>query len=137
MKVTIEQILDFNGSVEEFLEKPLNIKTAYKLAMIKRQTDEQTDFYQTSFFKILNEYGKKDENGELQRVQEGVNEGNVLIQEDKLEECNNALSDLMGLEVEINNYNLKLEDFGDMEVSADDLATIIPFLSEGEQNLNK
>lgn len=132
MKVTIEQILDFNGSVEEFLEKPLNIKTAYKLAMIKRQTDEQTDFYQTSFFKILNEYGKKDENGELQRVQEGVNEGNVLIQEDKLEECNNALSDLMGLEVEINNYNLKLEDFGDMEVSADDLATIIPFLSEGE-----
>lgn len=137
MKVTIEQILDFNGSVEEFLEKPLNIKTAYKLAMIKRQTDEQTDFYQTSFFKILNEYGKKDENGELQRVQEGVNEGNVLIQEDKLEECNNALSDLMGLEVEINNYNLKLEDFGDMEVSADDLATIIPFLSEEEQNLNK
>lgn len=132
MKVTIEQILDFNGSVENFLEKPLNIKTAYKLAMIKRQTDEQTDFYQTSFFKILNEYGKKDENGELQRVQEGVNEGNVLIQEDKLEECNNALSDLMGLEVEINNYNLKLEDFGDMEVSADDLATIIPFLSEGE-----
>lgn len=132
MKVTIEQILDFNGSVEEFLEKPLNIKTAYKLAMIKRQTDEQTDFYQTSFFKILNEYGKKDENGELQRVQEGVNEGNVLIQEDKLEECNNALSDLMGLEVEINNYNLKLEDFGDMEVSADDLATIIPFLSEEE-----
>lgn len=137
MKVTIEQILDFNGSVDEFLEKPLNIKTAYKLAMIKRQTDEQTDFYQTSFFKILNEYGKKDENGELQRVQEGVNEGNVLIQEDKLEECNNALSDLMGLEVEINNYNLKLEDFGDMEVSADDLATIIPFLSEEEQNLNK
>lgn len=132
MKVTIEQILDFNGSVEEFLEKPLNIKTAYKLAMIKRQTDEQTDFYQTSFFKILNEYGKKDENGELQRVQEGVNEGNVLIQEDKLEECNDALSDLMGLEVEINNYNLKLEDFGDMEVSADDLATIIPFLSEEE-----
>lgn len=132
MKVTIEQILDFNGSVENFLEKPLNIKTAYKLAMIKRQTDEQTDFYQTSFFKILNEYGKKDENGELQRVQEGVNEGNVLIQEDKLEECNNALSDLMGLEVEINNYNLKLEDFGDMEVSADDLTTIIPFLSEEE-----
>lgn len=132
MKVTIEQILDFNGSVDEFLEKPLNIKTAYKLAMIKRQTDEQTDFYQTSFFKILNEYGKKDENGELQRVQEGVNEGNVLIQEDKLEECNNALSDLMGLEVEINNYNLKLGDFGDMEVSADDLSTIIPFLSEEE-----
>lgn len=132
MKVTIEQILDFNGSVEEFLEKPLNIKTAYKLAMIKRQTDEQTDFYQTSFFKILNEYGKKDENGELQRVKEGVNEGNVLIQEDKLEECNDALSDLMGLEVEINNYNLKLGDFGDMEVSADDLATIIPFLSEEE-----
>lgn len=132
MKVTIEQILDFNGSVDEFLEKPLNIKTAYKLAMIKRQTDEQTDFYQTSFFKILNEYGKKDENGELQRVQEGVNEGNVLIQEDKLEECNNALSDLMGLEVEINNYNLKLGDFGDMEVSADDLATIIPFLLEEE-----
>lgn len=132
MKVTIEQILDFNGSVDEFLEKPLNIKTAYKLAMIKRQTDEQTDFYQTSFFKILNEYGKKDENGELQRVQEGVNEGNVLIQEDKLVECNNALSDLMGLEVEINNYNLKLGDFGDMEVSADDLATIIPFLLEEE-----
>ena len=132
MKVTIEQILDFNGSVEEILEKPLNIKTAYKLAMIKRQTDEQTDFYQTSFFKILNEYGKKDENGELQRVKEGVNEGNVLIQEDKLEECNDALSDLMGLEVEINNYNLKLGDFGDMEVSADDLATIIPFLSEEE-----
>lgn len=132
MKVTIEQILDFNNSVEGFLEKPLNIKTAYKLAMIKRQADTQSDFYQTSFLKILEEFGKKDENGELQRVEEGPNEGNILIQDDKLEECNKAISDLMELEIEINNYNLKLEDFGDMEVSADELSSIIPFLTEEE-----
>ena len=55
----------------------------------------------------------------------------IMIQDDLISECNQALEELMDLEVDINNFNLKIEDFGEnIECTAADIEAISPFLNE-------
>ena len=53
----------------------------------------------------------------------------IIIQEDKISECNTALSELQQLEVDIDTYNLTLEDLGtDLECTPDELESLMPFM---------
>ena len=46
-----------------------------------------------------------------------------------IEECNQALTDLQDLEVEIENYNLSLEDLGeDIQCTPEELEALMPFM---------
>ena len=52
-----------------------------------------------------------------------------MIQDDLIPECNKALEELMDLQVEIDNYNLKIEDFGEnIECTATEIDAIAPFV---------
>ena len=52
-----------------------------------------------------------------------------MIQEDKIEECNKALEDLQNLEIEIDNYNLSIEDLGeDFECTPEQLNALMPLM---------
>ena len=53
-----------------------------------------------------------------------------MIQDGKVEECNEALDNLQQLTVEIDNCNLTIDDFGDdMTCTPEELEALIPFLS--------
>jgi hypothetical protein len=52
-----------------------------------------------------------------------------MIKDDMIDECNKALADLQELEVQIENYGLSIEDFGeDLECTPDQLAALMPFM---------
>ena len=52
-----------------------------------------------------------------------------MIQDDKLVECNKALEDLQSLEVEIDTFNLTIEDLGEgIECTPDQLDALMPFM---------
>ncbi len=47
-----------------------------------------------------------------------------------VDECNEALTNLQNLEVEINNYNLTIDDLGeDMQCTPDELEELMPFMN--------
>jgi hypothetical protein len=47
-----------------------------------------------------------------------------------VEECNNALTELQNLEVQIENYNLSIDDFGeDLQCTPDQLNALMPFMN--------
>ena len=53
----------------------------------------------------------------------------IMIQDDKLVECNKALEDLQSLEVEIDTFNLTIEDLGEgIECTPDQLDALMPFM---------
>ena len=53
----------------------------------------------------------------------------IMIKDDMIDECNKALLDLQELEVEIENYNLTIEDLGDnIECTPDQLDALMPFM---------
>jgi hypothetical protein len=41
----------------------MSIKTTYKLSKLARRVEEESAFYSNEFNKIINEYGKKNDNG--------------------------------------------------------------------------
>ena len=124
--VTMEQIIDFRNNDNIFSNTNLPLKAAYKLNKIRKAVEKEGDFYSEKFQEVLDKYAKKDENGELIFNEDG---SQIMIKDDLIEECNKELNDLQALEIQIENYNLTIEDFGeDIECTPDDLEVLMPFM---------
>ena len=125
IKITMEQLIDFRNGGDFFSTVNLPLKGAYKINKITQSIEKEAEFYAEKFQEIIDTYAKKDENGNLVFSDDG---SQIMIQDNKIEECNAALEDLQGLEVEIDNYNLSVEDLGDIECTPEELKIIMPFM---------
>ena len=124
--VTMDQIIDFRNNNGLFSEKNLPLKAAYKLNKIRKAVEKEGEFYGEKFQEILDKYAKKDENGELVFSEDGEQ---IMIQDGMVEECNKELTNLQELEVQIENYGLTIDDFGeDIECTPDELEALMPFM---------
>lgn len=126
INVTMDQIIDFRNNGDFLGGLNLPLKAAYKLNKIRKAVEKEGEFYSEKFQDILNNYAKKDENGELVFSEDGEQ---IMIKDDMIDECNKALNDLQSLEVQIENYELSIDDFGeDLECTPDQLAALMPFM---------
>ena len=98
--VTMDQIIAFRNAGDIFNGANLPLKVAYKLNKIKKAVEENGEFYINKFQEIVDSYAKKDADGQLVFSEDG---GQIMIQDDKIEECNKALEELQQLTVEIDN----------------------------------
>ena len=124
--VTMEQLINFRANGDFFANANLPLKGAYKLNKLRKAVEKESEFYSEKFQEIVNTYAKKDEDGNVVFSEDG---GQIIIQDDKIIECNQALEDLQQLTIEIDNYNLSLEDLGeDLECTPDQLDVLMPFM---------
>lgn len=127
-KITMSELLEFRQNVGTFLEQKLPLPVAYKLNKINNATEKEVEFYHEKFQEIVTKYARRDEEGNVIFSDDNTQ---ILIQEDKIPECNDAMEELLGLQVEINTYNLKIEDFGEnIECTASEIDAISPFLED-------
>lgn len=127
VSVTMEQIIDFRNSSDFLNGLNLPLKAAYKITKIKRAVEDEYKFYSEKFQALVEEYARKDENGNIAFSEDG---SQILIKDGMIEECNKALNDLQGLQVDIDNYNLTIDDLGDdVTCTPEQLSAIMPFLS--------
>ena len=127
VNVTMDQIIAFRNNGDFFAGTTLPLKGAYKINKIKKAVEKESEFYQEKFQEIVDQYARKDENGEVVFSEDG---NQIMIKEGMVEECNKALEDLQGLEVEIDNYGLILDDLGeDAECTPEELEALMPFMS--------
>lgn len=127
VNVTMDQIIAFRNAGDIFGDYKLPLKVAYKLNKLKKAVEVEGEFYSNKFQEIVDTYAKKDENGQIVFSDDG---NQIMIQDGKIEECNQALEDLQALTVEIDNCNLTIDDFGDdIECTPEDLEALMPFLN--------
>ena len=127
VNVTMDQIIAFRNAGDIFADYKLPLKVAYKLNKLKKAVEVEGEFYSNKFQEIVDTYAKKDDNGQIVFSDDG---NQIMIQDGKIEECNQALEDLQALTVEIDNCNLTIDDFGDdIECTPEDLEALMPFLS--------
>jgi len=127
VNVTMEQIIAFRNNGDFFAGTSLPLKGAYKINKIKKAVEKESEFYQEKFQEIVDQYARKDENGEVVFSEDG---NQIMIKEGMVEECNKALEDLQELEVEIDNYGLTLDDLGeDAECTPEELEALMPFMN--------
>lgn len=127
VNVTMDQIIAFRNAGDIFGDYKLPLKVAYKLNKLKKAVEVEGEFYSNKFQEIVDIYAKKDDNGQIVFSDDG---NQIMIQDGKIEECNQALDDLQTLTVEIDNCNLTIDDFGeDVECTPEDLEALMPFLN--------
>ena len=126
MKITIYQLISTLNIEKELFTQKLPIRTAYNLSKIFARAREELKFYQEKFKEIVNQYGEKDENGNLIFLE---NE-NVSIPKDKIEECQKEITDLQNLELEIPDYSISLDSLEAIKISLDEISILLPFICE-------
>lgn len=126
VNVTMDQIIAFRNNGDFFAGASLPLKGAYKLNKIKKAIEKEGEFYTEKFQEIVDLYAKKDDDGNLIFSDDG---SQIMIKDGMVEECNKALADLQELEVEIENYNLTLDDLGEnLECTPEELEALMPFM---------
>lgn len=107
-KITIDAAIDLEANEEAFSSQTMPLKGAYKLNKIFHEIADLTDASKQQFNNIITDYSEKDENGNPIVV----DDGSIKIQADKIDECNKKVNALMSEEIEIDNYDLDIEQLG-------------------------
>lgn len=125
MKLKMYEITQFSTFFTKVKTQPLPFKTSYRLTLLSQEVDKHVSFYQENFRNILQEYGKKDENGNLVPTEDG--QGIKLIEE-TMQEAYNKLTELRELEVELPDVKFAIEEFEKVELSPSEMLVIMPFI---------
>lgn len=107
-KITIDAAIDLEANEEAFSSQTMPLKGAYKLNKIFHEIADLTDASKQQFNNIITDYSEKDEDGNPIVV----DDGSIKIQADKIDECNKKVNALMSEEIEIDNYDLDIEQLG-------------------------
>lgn len=126
MVVTMSQLVAFHQGNASFSGRVLPLKGAFKINRIKKDTEKDFTFYQEKLREILDKHAKKDEDGNIKFSDDGEQ---ILIKDGEVEECSKELADLETMEIEIDNYDLNIDELGDIECTPEELEVLMPFFS--------
>ena len=127
MQLTMQDILGFVGFYDSVKSQKLSMKTAYRLAQLAKAVEGELAFYREKVQTIINEYGEKDENGELIPTEDG---SGVKLRPGTERECFEAMRELQEIEVTLPDVKFSIEDFGNVELNPTEMASIFPFIED-------
>lgn len=126
INVTLNDILNSSETFREISTKSVPVKTAFRIARLIRELDKENVTFDESRRKIIEKYAERDENGGMKQT----DEGNVILQQDKINECNSEMLDLLNTEIEINVDKLHVDDLGDIELTPAQTLSLEAFIEE-------
>ena len=125
MQIKIHQILDFSNFYALVKNQKISFKTSYRLAMLAAEVEKQHNFYTEQFRMLLNQYGQKDENGNLVSADDGQS---IQLVPETMEECYAKINELRDLDITLPDYYFSLDDFDGIELTPIEVNAIIPFI---------
>lgn len=127
MTTKMYEILDFPSFFTKVKSQKLPFKISYRLTLLTQEIEKHINYYQEQLRDILNEYGKKDENGNLVPTEDGQG---IRLVEETMNEAYVKISELRNLEVELPDYTFEANDFDNIELSPEEMFTIVPFIKD-------
>jgi hypothetical protein len=126
IQVTLNDILNNAEIFRELSTKSLPVKTAFKVARLIRELDKENTTFDESRRQIIEKYAERDENGIIKQTAEG----NIQLQQDKIEECNNELVELLNTTIEINVDKISIDALGDIKITPAQMINLEAFIEE-------
>lgn len=125
MTIQMYQIVEFPSLLAKLKKLKLPFKTAYKLTLLSQEVEKHMNFYQEKFHELVMEYSKKDADGQPLPTTDG--QGVQLIEE-TMDEAYDKLKELRSLDVELPNPSFSIEDFGNIEITTEEMQILMPFI---------
>lgn len=107
-------------------DKKMPIKTAYKLSRLAKRAEEELQFYQKEFARIIDEYAMK-ENGQLIYSDDMTS---IKIIPGKEDECSAKIMELKELEVDFSRFEFTLDEFDSLELTLTEMSSILPLIKD-------
>lgn len=107
-------------------DKKMPIKTAYKLSRLAKRAEEELQFYQKEFTRIVDEYAMK-ENGQLIYSDDMTS---IKIIPGKEDECSAKIIELKELEVDFSEFEFTLNEFDSLELTLAEMSSILPLIKD-------
>lgn len=121
----MSQIIGVKRVVDEMRQTKFASQTAYKLMKLSKAIDAENDFYIDKLKEIINEFGERDDDGNLVKDDDGVK-----ICKTKFDECQRALAELNNIEVEKPSVSLTVEELEPALLSIADMDLLSIFFVE-------
>ena len=123
--MTIESAYRARAALNKISHSAMPAKTAYKISKLSNFLKDDANFYTERLSQIIEQYGEKDENGELV-----ISGSGYKIQKNKTDECAAAIKELSEIEAAIPDAKIYLSELDGVELSPDDIAAIYAFIEE-------
>ena len=127
MKIKMNQVVEFQKFYENIKNMKFPLKTAYKLNRLITQVNNEISFYQQKFSEIINEFGKRDENGEFVYSQDG---SSIEIIEGRQSECQEKVNELQNLEAEIQDIFFTIDELDGLNLTLYEMNCLLPFIRD-------
>ena len=127
MKLKMGQVYEFQRFYENIKNIKLPLKIAYKLNNLIIQINTESSFYQQRFSEIINEFGKRDENGELIYSSDKTS---VEIMDGRSLECQQKIEELQNLEVNIEGIEFTTDELESLNLTISEMGCLMPFIKE-------
>jgi hypothetical protein len=123
----ISQITNFTAFFNVVRTPKLPFKTAYKLSKLSKAIEDEVAFYREKMQELINEYGQKDEDGNLVLINNGQG---IALKSETQAECHQKIAELENLDIELPDIKFSVEEFADATLSLEELQPILPFIED-------
>lgn len=123
----MNQIVEFQKFYENIKNMKFPLKIAYKLNRLITQVNNEISFYQQKFSEIINEFGKRDENGDFIYSQDG---SSIEIIEGRQSECQEKVNELQNLEAEIQDIFFTIDELDGLNLTLYEMNCLLPFIKD-------
>lgn len=119
------QILEIRNLL---VNQKLPIRVSYKFTRFFNELEEETKFFNDTLQKLIEEYGKKDENGDY--IYTDDKQG-VKIQDEKFQECMDKIEELNKLEVNLDYIpEFTLDELEPLNLEMKYINLLLPYIKD-------
>ena len=123
MKVKLIDLMQINQIFEKLYDKPLSVKTSYKLMKFAESTQKDIQFFKQNIADLIEKYGEKDKDGNLILVDD-----NYKIEKDHINDFNTQYKEIQEVEAEIKSFKLSLDELKGVKLTPAELYIIKAFI---------
>ncbi len=128
MKITGDNIVEYTKTLSKLKDEKLPIRISVAIAYNLTMLEPIYNIISNSLVSLANEYGKRDENGNV--VRDG---DNVILQEDKIQEANEKVKLLNSEEFELKDLKkIKMDDLYQVQALSPRDIMALTFMIEEE-----
>lgn len=123
MKIKLIDLMQINQIFEKLYDKPLSVKTSYKLMKFAESTQKDIQFFKQNIADLIEKYGEKDKDGNLILVDD-----NYKIEKDHINDFNTQYKEIQEVEAEIKSFKLSLDELKGVKLTPAELYIIKDFI---------
>lgn len=109
---------------EKLSNKVFNINTQYKFVLLKNEIEKDGDIINEQLNLVLSEYGEKDSDNKIIRLEDG----GYKIKPDVAEECLQKVQEIQQQSIQIPDIYFTLEELKDLNLTLPELQVLEPFI---------